>query len=251
METKFEIFIDHWHQIALIWSQIALGVAALIFGYYLLLLTTSRTSAEKYKFLSTHEIRYFWYTALSLSISLFFFLNSIMVREHETSDNFALIIKITLAGVIAFLIGYVFNTYLKVYYPFILEKKLNNLRFKKRISPETKKEMRLLNEDEEDVHLSDEMIAHEHAYKYDYDVWIDDETGYKIIEKYEGNLLALICDKCRFRTLEEYKEEVTIEPTQTEKGEVVKYYQCSYCDHKEEKTSSVASLSKHKDHATA
>ncbi|MFT7033715.1 MAG: hypothetical protein ACJA2S_002223 [Cyclobacteriaceae bacterium] len=251
METKFELFIDHWHQIALIWSQVTLGVAALIFGYYLLLLTTSRTLPQKYKFLSTHEIKYFWYTALSLTISFSFFLNSIMVREHETSDNFSLIIKIALAGAIGFLVGYVLNTYLKVYYPFILEKKLSNLRFKKRISPNTKKEMRLLNEDEENIHLSDEMIAHENTFAYDYDVWIDEETGYKIIEKYEGNLHTLICDKCRFRTLKEYKEEVKSEPTQNEKGTVVKYYQCSYCDHKEEKTSRVSPLSKHEDYAAA
>lgn len=243
MDTSFEVFIDHWHQIALIWSQITLAIAGIIFGYYLLLMTTRSTLAEKYKFLSTHEIKYLWYTALSLTISFSFFLNSLMVKQHETSDNFALSIKIILSGVIGFLIGYVLNKYLTVFYPFTLEKKLSKLRFRKRISPTTKKELRLLNEDEEDVHLSEEMIAHEDAFAFDYDVWIDDETGYKLIEKYEGNLHALICDKCRFRTLKEYKEEVTVPPTSSEPGTIVKHYKCSYCAHLEQKTSEVAPLS--------
>jgi hypothetical protein len=243
METQVEIFIDHWHQIALIWSQVALAIAGLIMGYYLLLMTTKSTIAEKYKFVSLNEIKYFWYTALALTISFALFLNSLIVREHETSDNFALTIKVVICGAIAFLIGFMFNKYLNVYYPFKLEKKLSKLRFQKRISPKNNKAMRLLNEDEEDVHLTEEMITHENALAYDYDVWIDDETGYKIIEKYEGNLHALICDKCRFRTLKEYKEEVQVIPTLDKEGSIIKSYKCSYCGNLEEKSSHVAPLS--------
>jgi hypothetical protein len=126
METQVEIFIDHWHQIALIWSQVALAIAGLIMGYYLLLMTTKSTIAEKYKFVSLNEIKYFWYTALALTISFALFLNSLIVREHETSDNFALTIKVVICGAIAFLIGFMFNKYLNVYYPFKLEKSCLN-----------------------------------------------------------------------------------------------------------------------------
>lgn len=243
MDAKFDVFIDHWHQIAIIWSQIALAFAGLIIGYYLLMLTTRSTPAEKYKFVSLNEVKYFWYTALSLTISFTFFLNGMLVQRLHTTQNFDLTIKTILSLGIGFLVGYVCNVYLNVYYPFKLDKKLSALRFKKRISPKTNKEMRLLNEDEEDVHLSDKMIAEENAFAYDYDVWIDEESGYKLIEKYEGNLHALICDKCRFRTLKEFKEEVETQPTSDDPGSIRKHYKCSYCGHLEEKVSKVAPLS--------
>ncbi|MEQ6119297.1 hypothetical protein [Reichenbachiella sp. MALMAid0571] len=242
MDSNFDIFVEHWHQIAIIWSQIALAFAGIILAYYLLIFTTRNSIAEKYKFISLNEIKYFWYTALSLTISFTFFLNAIMVKKHSTAHNFDLTVKTILSLGIGFLIGYVINTYLNVYYPFTLEKKLSALRFKKRISPESKKEMRLLNEDQEDIHLSEMMIAEENAFAYDYDVWIDDETGYKLIEKYEGNLHALICDKCRFRTLKEYKEEVESSLVSGEPDSIVKYYKCSYCGHLEEKVSEISKL---------
>ncbi|MDP4678898.1 MAG: hypothetical protein NWS46_00860 [Cyclobacteriaceae bacterium] len=242
MNAQFDIFIDHWHQIAIIWSQIALAIAGIVYGYYLLILTTKSTIGEKYKFISLNQVKYYWYTTLCLTLSFTFFLNAIIVQKHHTAHNFDLIVKTITSLLIGFLIGYVINKYLTVYYPFALDKKLSKLRFQTRISPKSKKAMRLLNEDEEDVQLSDEMITDENVFAYDYDVWIDDETGYKLIEKYEGNLHALICDKCRFRTLKEYKEEVEEAPTAHETGKIIKHYKCSYCGYTKDKLTKVAAL---------
>ena len=52
-----------------------------------------------------------------------------------------------------FLMGYTIRTYLKVYYPFSMERKLHNIRFKPRHSPDGN-EMVLLDEESEDVHLT-------------------------------------------------------------------------------------------------
>ena len=50
--------------------------------------------------------------------------------------------------------------------------------------------MKLLSE-EEDVYLDEGMQAEENAYSVDYDVWIDEKTGFTKIEKYNGRLHAL------------------------------------------------------------
>ena len=44
--------------------------------------------------------------------------------------------------------------------------------------------MKLLSEDEEDVYLDEGMQAEENVFSVDYDVWIDEESGYTKIEKH-------------------------------------------------------------------
>ena len=60
--------------------------------------------------------------------------------------------------------------------------------------------MKLLNELEEDTYLTTEMIEHENNFTFDYDVWLDEDTGYKFIEKFDVHLHVLICPECNFRT---------------------------------------------------
>ena len=43
------------------------------------------------------------------------------------------------------------------------------------------------------------------------------------------------CDNCNFQTLKVVKEEILSSPTTSEKGELMKYYECTYCNHKERK----------------
>ncbi|UXP33966.1 hypothetical protein N6H18_08410 [Reichenbachiella agarivorans] len=242
MNKPFETFVDYWHQIAMVWSQIALACAGLLFFYYLLLLTTRKSPTDKYEFIITHEIKYFWYTALALCISITFFINSLMISTHSTTSDFVLIAKTFVSLIIGFAIGYTINQYLTVFYPSKMEKKLHDIRFQKRLSP-TGNEMRLLTEHEEDLHLTEEMIHHEHISAYEYDVWIDDESGYKKIEKYKGNIHLLICENCNFRTLKEINESIIAEPTDTQSGKLRKHYECSYCGHYQEKEKNIAPLS--------
>ena len=127
------------------------------------------------------------------------------------------------------LIGYVAHLILEYYYPTRLDKKLKKWRYMPRINPKNGNKMRVLSEEEEDVHLQEGMIAEENVFSIDYDVWIDEKTGDVLIEKYEGRLQALKCNSCGFYTMRVIKEEVTKTPTETEPGELVKNYQCSYC----------------------
>jgi hypothetical protein len=240
LNKEFEIFIDDWHQIVVICYQMTLALSFLIITKYALVFTAKRNSAEKYRFMNENEIKYFWYTGLSLSISFGLFLNSLIVRTHLTYSVFVFKMAISLG--IVFAIAYAISTYLNEYYPFRLEKRLSRLRFKKRISPKTGKEMRLLNEEEGDVHLPKEMVKHEHFSAYDCDVWIDDETGFKLIEQYAVDSHALLCTKCKFRTLKKYREELIKEPTYCDSGSVKKFYKCSYCDHLDENNATVAPL---------
>ena len=95
--------------------------------------------------------------------------------------------------------------------------------------------MKLLSEEEEDVHLDEGMQAEENLYSVDYDVWKDEETGFIKIEKYAGHLHAIQCPECNYQTFKVQREEIVKQPSTTEEGELIKHYQCSYCGYKARK----------------
>jgi len=107
-------------------------------------------------------------------------------------------------------------------------------------------EMVLLNEEQEDIHLTKEMIEEEDTLSVDYDVWLDKLTNYKVIEKYDTRFHPEICDSCNFRTLLEKNEEVVIAPQEHKRGLLRKHYECSYCGHMELKDIEIPSWEEEK-----
>ena len=101
--------------------------------------------------------------------------------------------------------------------------------------------MKLLSEEEEDVYLDEGMQAEENLFSVDYDVWIDEDSGYTKIEKYSGHLHAETCPECNYNTFRVDREELVAAPTETEEGELIKHYECSYCGYRQAKSVPVAS----------
>jgi hypothetical protein len=238
METQFTNL--SWPEQMQIGAAV-LGVSAiLIVLYYYLKLTTISNLGKRHEYISTREINHYKAATVVIAVAVAMVFNSFIAGLFDSSFTF--LTGIFLSALLGFIVGYALFAYFDVYYPFVLEKKLANIRFKPRVNPQNNHKMRLLNENEEDVHLSPEMMKHERAFAYDYDVWIDEETGYKLIERYDGHLQALLCEECNFRTLKDYKEVIIKSPTQQERGLLLKHYECTNCGHRESKEVSVAPL---------
>jgi hypothetical protein len=154
--------------------------------------------------------------------------------------DFFIILILTLS------IAYAVNYILKHYYPDYVNRRLNRLRYKPRISPKTGRAMKLLTEEEEDVYLDEGMQAEEDVFSVDYDVWIDEETGYTQIEKYSGKYAIKQCPKCNYQTFRIEKEELLIAPTVISSGELLKRYRCTYCDYTEKEIFNVVKLKEEK-----
>jgi hypothetical protein len=240
MEAYTE-FIIKWQESSELWALFFLFLALLVFVFYFTGFIISKDRTKLYEYVSTHEIPAFMNLLMMISLSVTFFASSLLIGEFKTASNFELAIQSISALVIGSMFYYIMRVLLKIYYPYFLAKHLKRIRFKP-MKSSGGHEMKLLNEDEEDVHLTKEQIEHEEIYAFDYDVWVDEETGEKVIEKYDVHHTSLICDHCRFRTLREIKEEVDKEPTQTAGGELTKYYKCDYCGHKEEKKKHLSPL---------
>ncbi len=216
-------------------AYVVAGAGVLILLGHLIKLMTTKDYKSRYDYINMHEINLMWYGLLLIIIGLALFGNTIA----GTTTWLWLSIRLFVSIMLAMIVGVVVQNVLKFYYPFYIEKRLKRLRYTPRTSPDGRK-MKLLSEEEEDVYLDEGMQAEEDAFSVDYDVWIDEQSGYTKIEKYNGRLHALQCPDCNYQTLRVDREEVIQPATDTEEGELMKYFTCGYCGYKERKSFTIA-----------
>ena len=228
-------FLDVWNVWITRVSIVIIAVAVLISLYYFFKRATIKDPKEKHDYINANEINMFWYSMLALSIGVGLWLNAAFNETVKEALIF-LFVRLFVTASFTTIFALIFNSLIKVYYPFFVEKRLNKLRHQPRINPNNGNKMRLLSEDEEDEYLSAEEIEEEAKHAVDYDVWLDEETGYKKVEKYDGASLAVECPSCGYRTLRVENEEVIRTPTVDQEGEILNYYKCSYCGHRERRT---------------
>jgi DNA-directed RNA polymerase subunit RPC12/RpoP len=213
---------------------------------YAIQLMSKPQRADKYKYASSKEVKTLKKSSTFLSIGIFFLAFNLVAGWLGLTESYQYIFVVFISFMISFVFGYGLSAYIQYYYPFILEKRLKNIRFKKLVSNRGKV-MRLLNELEEDEHLTEEMVAMEDSMEADFDVWIDDTTGDKIIQRYDITEHALVCPNCNFRTLKERGDEITRDATEQEDGLLERNYKCTYCSFHETKEVRIPSWSETRD----
>jgi hypothetical protein len=229
--------LNPWNTYAAIAAYVVVvGGLIVLIGHYLKLATT-KDYKTRYDYINMHEINLLWLGFLLVLIGASLYINTLF----STTTWLWFCIRIFLTGMMAMIIGVIIQNILKFYYPFFIEKRLKKLRFTPRISPDGRK-MKLLSEEEEDVFLDEGMQAEENAFSVDYDVWMDEISGFTKIEKYNGRLHALKCEECNYQTLKVEREEIIQEATLEEPGELMKYMACGYCGHKQRKSFHIAKL---------
>ncbi len=226
-DPGYHQFLEGWHQIMIIASIISVAFAFLFLFIHFIKLGAIKSYKGKYDYLKLNRIKAYQIFFFGLAIAVFFYGNTI--GDVTVGKSLVYIfVRVFISICVGTLIGYIIYLVLKFYYPTSLEKKLAVLRYTPRTS-KAGNEMKLLSEEEEDVHLDEGMQAEENVFSIDYDVWVDEETGEVQIEKYLGYLEALECGSCGFRTLKLEKEEVLKPATESVEGKLLKNYKCTYC----------------------
>lgn len=234
-KQAYSEFLVTWANIMWILFFIALGISILVLLAYKIKYWTTKDLKEKFDLASQSETGMLQTSQYILAVAIFFVINT---QKNDTVE-LSLVwfgIRIFIGLCIGTLHGYVMFLVFRYYYPGPLSKKLEKLRYTPRINPKTGNKMKLLSEDEEDAYLDEGMQAEENVFSVDYDVWIDPQTGDTKIEKYQGHLTALECDRCGFQTLRLTKEEVLQEATEYYDGELQQEFNCSYCGRIKRKT---------------
>lgn len=230
--------LQNWSPIIqlIAYAVAAAGIGVLL--YHLFKLMTISDKKDKYDYINLREIDLLWFTAISFIAAAAIYINTTAVD----AEPIWFFVRLFVTIMFAIIAGVIIQNLLRFYYPFYIEKRLKELRFSARVNPNNGNLMKLLSEEEEDVHLDEGMQAEENMFSVDYDVWIDEKTGYTKIEKYNGHLHALQCPECNYQTFKVKKEELIVAPTSVLEGELVKFYNCSYCGHKSKRMFKVAPL---------
>lgn len=222
------IFLDAWHNAMLVLSIVSISIALIIYLIYKLRVSLISDLKDRYDFVNLNEIRWFKWVYYAVGVSIAMAINLYGHNDvNELGVWFVVRIFFGIAG--ATLVGYVAALVLDFYYPTRLNYKLRKLRYTPRTNPKTGNKMRLLSEDEEDVHLDEGMQAEENIFSIDYDVWIDEKSNDLKIEKYQGHLIALQCNNCGFYTMKVFMEEIAVKNEDGTPKELIKHYKCSYC----------------------
>lgn len=220
-------FVEAWHTIMLIGaiSLVALGI--IVYLIYQFKVALVKTLKDKYDFINANEIKWFKLVFICFGIAAALAINLYGMDEIAgLSVSFFVRLFFSLAG--ATLVIYIAQLVLDYYYPTRLNVKLRRLRYTPRTSG-TGNKMKLLSEDEEDVHLNEGMQAEENVFSIDYDVWVDEKTSEVKIEKYLGHLISLQCHNCGFYTMRVNREEIIETNEDGTPKELLKHYQCAYC----------------------
>lgn len=231
MEKLSLQFLISFHKVMLMAAAVFSAVAVIAYFSYLVNLRSKSSLQQKYDYMATYEIQRLKLVFLFIAFVSFFLINLYgqEVWEMLGASWLAFSVRVFIAFAGSTLLYYIAALILDYYYPHRLSRKLKALRSKPRINPKTGNEMRLLREDEEDVHLDEGMQAEENIFSVDYDVWLDEQTGDTLIERYEGHKVAVRCNNCGYITMRVFKEEISAKDSNGVPVEIVKHYQCIYC----------------------
>jgi hypothetical protein len=233
----------HWDQYMVIAGVASIAAGILVFLYYEFKVMQVKDLKEKYDYVNLHEVRYFWYALFALIVAFFFFTNTIYTSK-VMHDQLWFYVRIFVTISFAIIAYFIFSSLVRIYYPRQLEKRLRKIRNTPRVSP-AGNIMRKLAEGEEDHHLEADLLSQESGgiHSVDYDVWLDDKTGYKKIEKYWAYQHVEECSECGYFTMKIDSEEIEKQPTATDSGLLLKHFKCSYCNHREAREIELAKLS--------
>jgi hypothetical protein len=235
-------FFSAWDQYMYIGAAACLVLGVLILLYHEFKVLKLKDHKEKYDYVNLHEIRHFWYAIIAFIGAAAFYANSIATDKvlHEGIRWFY--VRIFISASFAVIAYNTFYSLLRIYYPKQLERRLMKLRNAPRVSP-SGNVMRKLRESEEQHHLEQWMKAEGKIHSIDYDIWLDDSTGFRKVEKYPAFQHVEECSECGFFTMKLEAEEVEQAPTLEHQGLLMKHYNCMYCGHREQREVVVTELS--------
>ena len=225
-------------------ALVSLVAAIAIIVYHEIRIYMVRDPKDRYDYVNTHEIRYFWYAVIAIIAAAGLYLNMVVGAQIPVSPSALPVVRFFFLAAFVVIAYLLLSNGVKLLYPPVIERRLKRIRNKPRISP-MGNVMRKLREEEESVHLDQSQIDAQASviHSVEYDVWVDEKTGFKRVEKYMGYQHAEKCGECGFYTMKVNSEEITRKPSMTEEGLLVKHYRCSYCKHREAREVLIAKLS--------
>jgi len=235
-------FLDIWNNAMVVGAIVLIIASVMTLIFHRIRVSSFKDLKQKYDYLTEKDIKIQMMSIWMFAGAVLLMLNTSYKKTMEIHYVWFLV-RFFITFCISTLIVYISYLLYKYSYPSRLDKKLKHIRYKPRVSS-AGNQMRLLSEDEEDVHLDEGMQAEEDVFSVDYDVWVDEATGEVKIEKYAGRLEASKCNTCGFYTMKLKNEEILTPASDVSEGEMIQKYECGYCGAKRTKQVRIAKLEK-------
>ena len=244
MENSTATFFEVYDSYLFIGAYVFLGLAVLIVLFYEIKLITISNDKERYDYVNLNEIKYFWYAIIAFMAAVALYFSAVITPMVPVDITMKYWVSVVFIAGVVVILYMILSSVVRILYPNFLENRLTRIRNKPRKSA-AGNVMRKLSAEEGAVHLEAEQAA-QHAsdiHSVEYDVWIDDKSGEKRIEKYMAYQHAEKCGECGYYTMRIVTEEIEKQPSQSQAGLLLKHYQCSYCKHREAREVEIAALS--------
>jgi hypothetical protein len=244
MENSTSTIFELYDSYLFIGSYVFFGLAILIVLFHEIKVLSISTEKDRYDYVNHYELKYFWYAIIALIGGIALFFSAYVTPMVPVDTTMKYYVSVFFVAGIVVIFYYLLSSLVNILYPRFLEGRLSRIRNKPRKSSSGNL-MRKLSSEEGSVHLEAQQAA-EHAsevHSMEYDVWLDEKTGEKRVEKYMAFEHAEKCGECGYYTMRIHTEEIERKPTQTEDGLLAKHYRCSYCNHREAKEVVIAALS--------
>jgi hypothetical protein len=236
-------FILIWDRYMILGAYFFAACAVSVLLYHEFRIFQIKDNKQKYDYVNLHEITYFWYAVLALIFAVAFYTNGVVSKMNFSSMVTWFYVRMFITVSFIVVAYFIFYSLVRIYYPRYVDRRLSKLRNKPRVSS-TGNLMRKLTEAEEESHLeADQFTEQREVHSVDYDVWLDEQTGEKKIEKYISYQHAVECPECGYVTLKISREEIAEAPGPDSPGILIKHFKCSYCSHREAREVVVAALS--------
>ena len=244
MEASSSNLIGNWDSDFILISYVCFGIAVLIILIHEIRIVITANEKNRYDYVNQHEIRFFWYAIIAFIAGAALSLTALITPLLPVDNNLKVFVGIFfLAGFVA--VAYmVLSSMVRILYPKFLENRLLRIRNRTRKSTAGNR-MRKLSAGEGAVHLEEGQLAERvnEIHSIEYDVWLDDKTGEKRVEKYLVYQHVGKCEECGYYTMKIDREEIIKQPSQNETGLLTEHYRCGYCKHRVAKQVVIAALS--------
>ena len=244
MKTSATDFVANGAEYITLLAFMCFGLAVLVILVHEIKILFTANEKKRYDYVNQHEIQYFWYAIIAFIAGASLFLTVTISPHIDVDSNLKPVIDVFFLLAFVVVSYYVLSNLVRTLYPRFLENRLMRIRNKPRVSASGNM-MRKLSVDEGAVHLEGDEFVDEGntVHSIEYDVWVDDKTGEKRIEKYFVHQHANKCQECGYFTMTIDREEIVKEPGLKETGTLIEHYQCTYCNHREAKQVSIAPIS--------
>jgi hypothetical protein len=244
MKTSSIDFMGTWGNYVILFSYACFGLAALIIIVHELRIVSKAGGKARYDYVNQNEIRYFWYAIITLIAGASLLLTAIITPIIDVDSFLKPFVDLFFLAGFVVISYYVLSNLVRTLYPRFLESRLMRIRNKARVSA-AGNTMRKLSGEEGAVHLEASGFTDigNAVHSIQYDVWVDEKTGEKKVEKYFVYQHAGKCEECAYYTMMIDSEEIIKQPDIQEPGMLVEHYRCTYCNHRQAKQVPIAPIS--------